>query len=62
MKKQNPRTFPGLNLIFQGLEVYTITHTFISAKQLETIFSISFKIDNKIGQLDLFQLVLKSVT
>ena len=59
MKKQNSRTFPGPILIFQGL-FNTITHTFISPKQLESIFSISFKIDNKIGQLDLFQLVLKT--
>ena len=42
--------------------MYTITRTFIPPKQLETTFSISFKIDNKIGQVDLFQLVLKRVT
>ena len=65
MKKQNSGTFPGPNQIFQGLfqgQVYTITHIFISQKQLETTFFISIKIDNKIGQVDLFQLALKSVT
>ena len=39
--------------------MYTITRTFISPKQLETTFSISFKNDNKIGQVEL---VLKKVT
>ena len=58
MKKQNSRTFPGPNQIFQGL---TCTQ-FISPEQLESTFYTSFKIDNKIGQADLFQLVLKRVT
>ena len=35
----------------------TITRTFISPKQLESTFYIPFKIDNKIGQVDIFQLV-----
>ena len=36
----------------------TITRTFISPKQLESTFYRSFdKIDNKIGQVDIFQLV-----
>ena len=43
--------------------MYTITRTFISPKQLESTFYTSFKIDKLIiGQLDLFQLVLKRVT
>ena len=58
MKKQNSRTFPGPNKIIQG----PLTRTFISPKQLESTFYKSFKIDNNIGQLHLFQLVLKRVT
>ena len=50
---------PGDSLV---RSISAVTRIFIYPKQLETIFSISFKIDNKIGQLDLFQLVLKSVT
>ena len=42
--------------------MYTVTRTFISQKQLETTFSISFEIDKKIEQVDLFQFVLKRVT
>ena len=52
---------PGL---FQDLiRFFTdLTHTFISQKQFETTFSVSFKIGNKIGQVDLFQLVPKRST
>ena len=42
--------------------MYTITHTFISPKQFETTFSVSFKIDNRFWQVDLFQLVPKRLT
>ena len=42
--------------------MYTITRIFISQKQFETTFSTFFKIDNKIGQADLFQVVLERVT
>ena len=42
--------------------MYTITHTFISQKQFEITFPVSFKIDNKIWQVDLFQLVPSRLT
>ena len=63
MKKKNSRIFPGPNKIFfkDCLRVHNDSYI-ISPKQLESTFYISFKMDDKIGKLDLFQLVLKRVT
>ena len=47
MKKTEFQDFSRTKSDFSTTQVYTITLTFISQKQLETTFSISFKIDKK---------------